>query len=121
MMSELPLAAGPTSRKINFRGSVVKSAIQREAGEPHSKGERCLSIPRWVRQHLGRKRSTSCLAAREAKSRRKAGTLFHSQDRGFPQGVPEEIQKATQGQTLITFSSPLQRLRGVSGHFDRLD
>ena len=30
MMSELPLAAGPTSSKINFRGSVVKSAIQRD-------------------------------------------------------------------------------------------
>src|SRR5262249_54741267 len=54
-------------------------------------------IPRWIREHMGWKRSTARLAAGEAQSGSKARRLCCSQNGRSPQGLAQET---SQGQTL---------------------
>src|SRR6266498_1335559 len=49
---------------------------------------------------MGGQRSAADLATGETESRRKTGRLCCSKGCGFPQGIPNEGQKAPQGKTL---------------------
>jgi len=49
------------------------------------------------------------LAQRKIERWRKTGRLCSSQDRGFPQNLPEENQEAPQGKTLISAQELVRR------------